>query len=122
MCQSYYFSYVHVVKINVIIPQGLNYIVNGKDSLPMGFIDKTMKCIMYIDSSYCNTCNIDRLLDWKPFVKQYTQYEDLAFYFIFEPKQEEITEIKELIKDLGIDFPIVLDEQRLFRKKNPDII
>lgn len=114
-------EYKKLKRSSVVIPENLSFIINGKDTIVTCFHAKKMKCVMYIDSSYCNTCNVDRLLDWKPFIEKYSRYRDFAFYFIFEPKQKEIAEIKDLIKELGINYPIVLDEQRIFRQHNPDM-
>lgn len=110
-------KYEKLKNMKVTIPSQMDFMINGRDTLITDLQNKRMKCVMYIDTAHCSSCSLDRLLDWKPLIKEYSKNKDFAFYFIFEPQKGEREKMRAVSEYLGIDYPIVLDEQRTFHKK-----
>ena len=104
-----------------MIPENLPFTINGKDTMITDFHKKRMKCIMYMDSTVCNVCNLNKLVDWIPLIEEYKRTNSIAFYFIFVPPKNEVTEMNHITKELQLNYPIIIDTLNTFKQHNRDI-
>lgn len=114
-------EYKRLMHSDIVISNELPFIIDGKDTIISNFHTKKIKCVMYVDSTVCNVCNMDKLLGWMPLIEEYKKNSEMVFYFIFEPKKDDINEIKSISEDLKIGYPIVVDTLHLFEKHNSTI-
>jgi hypothetical protein len=63
-------QYVKLINSHIMIPENLPFTINGKDTMITDFHKKRMKCIMYMDSTVCNVCNLNKLVDWIPLIEE----------------------------------------------------
>lgn len=86
-------------------------------------IDSKVKLIVYYDSIMCSSCAIKNFYVWHnviDFVESISS-ESASVIFIFAPKRGQIMEIKAILEDYAIDYPVYIDTSYITRCSNPKI-
>ncbi len=82
---------------------------------------QSLKLVVYIDSSECSSCSLDRLGEWNQYLKKYKDIKDLTFLVLLELQRPEIEYVKEKLTIAGIHAPVLVDTLSAFRRANPQI-
>ena len=77
------------------------------------------KMVIYIDSSGCSPCAIDRLYQWNNWIKspEYNQ-DTLDFIFIVAPKRDQLEDVRLTVDYCGLQKPVFIDTTYVFRQIN----
>lgn len=105
-------------KYSISIPSDIMVINNGQ--LISSFIHDTLyaKLIIYYDSTECSSCHIAHLNDWNEIIQISHQYNKFRPIFIFSPSKSKISDVLNAIEKFPFNYPMLLDFENKFYKKN----
>lgn len=76
--------------------------------------------LIYIDSVYCSSCELQRLGMWHSIIKKVREYDlDVNFLFIFNPRANERFQLIESYYKNPINLDIYIDTAKILEKRNP---
>jgi hypothetical protein len=80
------------------------------------------KFIVYSDSIECGSCYMNQLTGWLKYIYYAQEHPDkLGFYFIFSPRVGKLEEVLKSFNEIFFEYPIYVDENRIFEEQNPTI-
>ena len=81
------------------------------------------KLVVFTDSTECSPCNISRITDWKDVAQDIFKdcYSDAKLLFIISPSRRKMQEIRQIVEESSMDWPIYLDTAYVFQKVNIQI-
>lgn len=82
---------------------------------------KQLKLVVFVDSSECSSCALDRLGEWLPYLQSHNGLNDFLFLVILESKKLDIEYAKEQLEIASVHTPVYIDTLSIFRKHNPQI-
>lgn len=83
---------------------------------------KSLTFVVYADSTQCSPCFINHLKEWEEMLKlENDQRHPVQFLFIMEPRKGVSKTLCEKLKESGFRHSVLIDENSLFRKANPQI-
>lgn len=77
---------------------------------------KDYRLVVYVDSSMCSPCIIDRMFLWNDMIGMTRN--KVKYIFIFEPKKSQLEEAKLSVESSGLKANIYLDTASVFRNEN----
>lgn len=83
-----------------------------------------LKMVLYIDSTECSPCMLDRMYLWNDIIEETELYNDkIRFIFIFEPKKGKfaIEDVLLASESSGLNNCIYIDTAMIFKKQNPNL-
>ncbi len=83
-----------------------------------------LKMVLYVDSSECSPCMLDRMYLWNDIIEETEKYNDrIRFIFIFEPKHGKfaLEDVLLAAESSGLNNCIYVDTAMLFKKQNPNL-
>ncbi|MFA7359121.1 MAG: hypothetical protein WCZ67_07500 [Bacteroidales bacterium] len=81
-----------------------------------------LKFIVYSDSVECGPCYMNQLTGWLKYIYYAQEHNNkLGFYFIFSPRVGKLEEVIKSFNEIYFEYPIYVDENRIFEKQNPTI-
>lgn len=81
---------------------------------------KTMKFVIYNDSSVCKPCLMAHIADWDD-IRHTPACRDVDFYFIFSAQNAEIEKYRKGYNTNDVQIPVFLDTTKVFLNSNPHI-
>lgn len=106
----------------VVFPENVLTMYNGRDTNMMDYINSKLKLVLYIDSTSCNTCFVDKLYLWKDLFDFRNQFdEDLCLYFLLESSGSALAQITYSLRNQELNCPIRVDTLFQFSKLNSHI-
>ena len=113
---------VKFVGQEIVVPEGLQGTVNGRDSLVAGFLDADMKLVVFYDSVGCSSCRVSHMYEWQDVIT-YSEHMGARFktIFIFAPKESAYNELRISLRGSQMDYPMFIDRAGEFLKRNPAI-
>lgn len=94
-------------------------VYSDADSLHFVKANPKYRLVVYIDSSECSPCRIDRMFYWNYFMDKTEKItHNVDFMFIVAPRKNQLEDTYLSIESSGLKRPIYVDEKYLFRKKN----
>lgn len=134
ICVAYIFSIGCTSKNNVadiiqqmksapiIFPDNVLTMYNGRDTNMREYKNTRLKLVLYIDSTTCNTCFIDKLYLWKDLFDFRNQFnEELSLYFLLESSSSTLAQISFSLRKQELNYPIRIDTLFQFSKLNTHI-
>lgn len=108
------------VKSEIVVPNDLELIYKREiKTLDVSELF-SRKLIVYYDTLDCLSCRVARVQEYSElFVMSDTSA--FSVLLIFSPKFEEMDDIRARLMQFNYDFPVYLDVNRSFCKKNPNI-
>lgn len=104
--------------VPVKIPNDMTVIYNGKDTNIVN-CKNGYKFIVYVDSSECNSCEINKLLLWQPLIKYAEMFDErLKFYFILCSATSSDNSIRRSLLSINLNYPVYLDYDDKFKRSN----
>ena len=82
---------------------------------------KQLKLVVFVDSSECSSCALDRLGEWLPYLQSHNGLNGFKFLVVLESNKLDMNYAKEQIEIAGIQSPVFLDTLSIFRRHNPQI-
>jgi len=105
----------------VVLPEKVTCIQGG-NSFPMPeTLRTTPKFIVFVDSTECSMCRIDKLVHYKDLLEMSHETGAFEVFIILSIRESEYKHIFDHLLYSEHEFPIYLDEQASFRKLNPII-
>lgn len=105
----------------VVLPEKVTCIQGG-NSFPMPeTLRTTPKYIVFVDSTECSMCRIDKLVHYKDLLEMSHETGAFEVFIILSIRESEYKHIFDHLLYSEHEFPIYLDEQASFRKLNPII-
>lgn len=85
--------------------------------------NKNDKVILYLDSTRCSSCELRTLTEWQSFVQLLRQEEgiELDIIWILSPSKKDYDTLKSSLKTIKPSFPVYIDIDNNFIRKNPQI-
>ena len=80
-----------------------------------------LKLVVFVDSSECSSCALDRLGEWLPYLQSHNGLNGFKFLVVLESNKLDMNYAKEQIEIAGIQSPVFLDTLSIFRRHNPQI-
>lgn len=82
-----------------------------------------MKLVVYIDSTECSECALDKMYMWEDFVRMEKEYKsELFLIFIFQTQRNvKPQRLASLFKITELNHPMYIDDKNVFSKSNPDL-
>lgn len=78
--------------------------------------------VVYIDSTSCTTCTIDKLYKWNDFILATQRFKHkVNFIFVVEAKQYLLEDAYLYIESCGLKVPVYIDSIFTFKRNNPQI-
>jgi len=102
------------------IPANLQATFNGKDTLLTDFIKEKAKLVVWIDSTYCSSCQISKMYEWKEILSYADSIgHQFSVLFLFTPKKSDLPSVRIALQTYKIDYPVFLADHDEFIKPNP---
>ena len=80
------------------------------------------KMVVYIDSTECTSCSLNKLRFWNPLINLAKRENiKIDYIFIVAPKPSEMDDINLELSVTDLQSSIYLDTAYVFRKRNPSI-
>ncbi len=106
----------------VSIPQNLQPVYQGQDTLFNLNENALTRLIIYYDSVGCASCRVNRLATWDGIVLLSKAYRgNFEPIFIFAPGKAKIKDLKIALEGSFFEYPVWIDTASLFLKQNPFI-
>lgn len=107
----------------VVIEDGRMTTWMPDSSVCIGKESRTMQTfVVYVDSTQCSPCFINRLDEWKEMLKlENDKQNPVRFLFIMEPRKNESKTIYDQLNEVGFCHSVLIDDKYIFRKSNPQI-
>lgn len=108
--------------IELVVDSLFNYSYNYPDSVLFDNSYKTL--VVYYDSLTCGICETRKLSSWQSFLLSIDTlecYMPFNVFFIFTPPMNQSTPLKIMLKNVDIDYPVIIDEKRFFSNNNKHI-
>ena len=82
-----------------------------------------MKLVVYIDSTECSECALNKMYMWEDFVRMEKEYKsELFLIFIFQTQRNvKPQRLASLFKITELNHPMYIDDKNVFSKSNPDL-
>lgn len=74
------------------------------------------RMLVYVDSSVCTPCSIDRLWKWN---KTIEERQNVDFLFIVAPRHSQKEDVFLSLEFCGLKKPVYVDTSYVFRRENP---
>lgn len=104
------------------IPTNIIVNYNGKDSLMDDFLTADLKFVIYFDSTNCISCFSNKLDVWQLMFKYADLFNgELKFYFIFYPPKNGRDGLNIELRNLKMNYPVLIDEKGDFERLNPHL-
>lgn len=78
------------------------------------------KYVAYFDSSECTNCQVAHFTEWNTIWESYKN-DPIEFYYIFETADTALLSSLETINEKFPSVRVLMDNQKVFRKHNPQI-
>lgn len=93
-----------------------------RDTIATDNINKQLRMVVYVDSSRCSPCTLDKMFVWNDFIKETDSVFGgrLECVFIVAPKPEQMEDAFLSIESSGLKKPVYVDTTYAFRKANKD--
>ena len=108
--------------IELAVDSLFRYSYNYPDSLL--FDDNYKTLVVYHDSMTCGVCESRKLHSWQTLlssIDSLNNYYPFNVIFIFTPQKNQTTSLKVMLKNVEIDYPIIVDEKHFFSSQNKHI-
>lgn len=100
-------------------------IIPQVDSSRMGsvnYLDKSILMVVYVDSIECTTCRAKGMFRYGDAIDlSRDSLPEFALLFIYSPKKQHLKDIQLALELSGFDYPILMDVDGAFPRKNPHI-
>ena len=80
-----------------------------------------LKLVVYVDSSECSSCAIDKLERWNLYMNKYKHVKDLLFLVILESRKANLEYVERKVGMTGMHTHVFIDTLSFFRRHNPQI-
>ena len=105
----------------VVLPENVTCIQGG-DSFPMPeTLRTTSKLIVFVDSTECSMCRIDKLVHYKDLFKMSQETGAFDVIILLSTRKSEYQSIYEHLVFSDQSFPVYLDDNNYFLSLNPFI-
>ena len=96
----------------ILIPtDSMLHQINGRDTILGNTFDKSIKLVVYSDSSICSSCALQALNKWDSFIQKANKSQGkLQLFFIFSPRKREVIQVKNMIATYALDYPVFIDK------------
>lgn len=92
------------------------------DTIVVDSIKPSYRMVVYVDSSVCSPCTLDKMFLWNESIKKARQQGNrLKYVFIVAPKPEQLEDAYLSIESNGLDSPVYVDTAYAFRRANPHL-
>ncbi len=108
--------------IELSVDSLFKYSYNYPDSLLFDDNQKTL--VVYLDSTICGVCESKKLHQWQTTLSSIDSLSNCNPFnvlFIFSPSEGQLTSLKVMLKNVEIDYPIIIDEKHIFSSQNKHI-
>lgn len=96
--------------------------INGRDTTIDNIFDKSLKLVVYSDSSVCSSCALKAMNEWGSFIQKVNKSQGkLQLFFIFSPRRRETIQVKSAVASNALDYPVFIDTMKIFAKSNPHL-
>lgn len=112
----------YATSIELAVDSLFRYTYNFHDSLLFDNNYKTL--VVYHDSMTCGVCESRKLHFWQTLlssIDSLNNHYPFNVLFIFTPQQDQTTSLKVMLKNVEMDYPIIIDEKHLFSSQNKHI-
>lgn len=113
---TFYNMRTHSVKLNL---DRMEYCVPDNDKQRADTLAADLKLIIYVDSSNCSPCIINRMYKWNYLIDKAREcHNAVNFIFIFDPKEEQVEDAHLAVESSGLKNRIYLDTAHVFIHEN----
>ena len=79
--------------------------------------------VVFTDSTECTSCNVSRISNWEEVTQDFffDSCRSARLVFIFSPSQKKIQEVRQIVEESSVDWPIYLDTANVFQRSNKQI-
>lgn len=92
------------------------------DTIVVDSIKPSYRMVVYVDSSVCSPCTLDKMFLWNESIKKAREQGNrLKYVFIVAPKPEQLEDAYLSIESNGLDSPVYVDTAYAFRRANPHL-
>jgi len=92
------------------------------DTIVVDSVKLPYRMVVYVDSSVCSPCTLDKMFVWNESIKKVRQQGNrLKHVFIVAPKPEQLEDAYLSIESNGLDSPVYVDTAYAFRRANPHL-
>lgn len=96
--------------------------VRNMDTVIVDSMKPDLRLVVYIDSTECSPCALDRLYKWNGLISEAKKYGGrLKYIFIVAPKRNQLEDVYLSIESSGVDSPVYVDTAYCLRKENNEI-
>lgn len=103
----------HPVKISL---NRMACCMSNVDTINDDDIKRNFRLVVYVDSSKCSPCIINRMSVWNDLIDETRN--KVKYIFIFEPRRDQIEDSHFAVESSGLKNHIYLDTASVFRKEN----
>lgn len=94
----------------------------GRDTVVTDYTDALLRMVVYVDSSECSSCALDRMFTWNDAIRDAGRYNGrLRHLFIVAPRKEQMEDVYLSLEYSGLKSPVYVDTAYVFRQENPHI-
>lgn len=98
-------------------PEGLPFMVNGKDTMDFSGVDALHKIVVYVDSLGCMSCRLNLPL-WSDFIHELDSLTDSQVCFLFYLQPKSVKELNLITRRDSFNYPVCVDIDDNFNKLN----
>lgn len=92
------------------------------DTIVVDSVKPSYRMVIYVDSSVCSPCTLDKMFVWNESIKKARQQGNrLKYVFIVAPRPEQREDAYLSIESNGLDSPVYVDNAYAFIKANPHL-
>ena len=106
----------------ITFSSNMQAILEGKDTVVIGFTEISIKLMVWYDSLGCTACNASRMYEWDDIVAYADSLSPwFRIVFLFTPKEEDLHGVMMALQREQFDYPIFIDQNATFVKQNPKL-
>ena len=80
---------------------------------------QALKLVVFWDEDECSTCRFSHMTEYEEYrAIEKRFYPQFRFIVIVVPKEDELSSIRHIVREMGLENNVLYDEQRLFYKEN----